>query len=529
MSVAPRNPKTAPRAVAKARTRSHPRDLEQIVAGWPRWARLLVPFVLGAVGALGHEDLPFNILAIFASLVLAGLLMPLRAKSAAWFGWLFGLGYFAITLRWLVEPFLVDVARHGFMAPFAIFLMAGGLALFWAAAFGTARRIAGQGAWAMLLLPVTLALAELARGHVLSGFPWGMASYTLIGSVGDVWFAWVGPYGTSFLLFAVAGITAFCLYRGWTLIWPALVVVLFATIGLQAVTPVAPDPSAQTVRLVQPNAPQHQKWDREWMPVFFDRAVQLTREGDAADVVIWPETSVPALLEYADPWLEEMARAARGAPIVAGIQRRTGDAFYNSAILLEGPTTVAAISDKAHLVPFGEYIPLAWLLEPIGLGVIVEQVAGFERGMGDGMMQVEGLGRVRVLICYEGIFPEDMQTGGPRADILMIITNDAWFGNFAGPRQHLIQAQARAIEQGLPVIRAANTGISAVIDARGTVVDSLALNEAGYLDSALPRALPPTLYSRIGDIPLIVLLLASMIGAILGRRRFGVDAAQPDA
>jgi apolipoprotein N-acyltransferase len=282
------------------------------------------------------------------------------------------------------------------------------------------------------------------------------------------------------------------------------------------------------VRLIQPNAPQHQKWDRDWMPVFFDRAIAQTGAEDAADVVIWPETSVPALLDYAQPWIEQMSLAARGAPIVAGIQRRDGVGYYNSAILIDGPSTVAAISDKAHLVPFGEYIPLAWLLEPIGLGTLVEQVAGFVPGSGDGLMEVDGLGLARVLICYEGIFPEDMQRGEARPDVLLIITNDAWVGSNAGPRQHLVQAQARAIEQGLPVFRAANTGISAVIDARGDIADFLPLNEEGYLDAAVPAPLPPTFYARIGDWPLVVLLLLCGGAGVASRNRLSVDETRPE-
>ena len=502
----------------------HPSSLRNRFAALPRALRLLVPIALGGFAALGHEAWMTGFAAVSIALTLAFLILPEHRRVAAWFGWLLGLGYFGVTLRWLIEPFLVDPMRHGWMAPFAILLMAGGLALFWALAVWVSRWIAGRSASVMFWLPVTLAAAELARGHVLSGFPWGMLSYTLIGGVGDVWFAWVGPYGTNFLLLALLGAVSFCLHKGWTLVWPALVGVLVATIGLQTLLPRSSDSASQSVvRIVQPNAPQHQKWDREWMPVFFDRAIELTGDGAAPDVVIWPETSVPALLDFAQPWMEQMSLAARGAPVVAGIQRREGDTYFNSAILIDQPENVTAISDKAHLVPFGEYIPLAWLLEPVGLGTLVEQVAGFSPGTGDGLMQIDGLGLARVLICYEGIFPEDMQRGEVRPDVLLIITNDAWFGMGAGPRQHLMQAQARAIEQGLPVVRAANTGISAIIDPWGKVTDSLPLNEAGYLDAIVPHAIAPTMYSKMGDWPLFVLLSLCMFVGIARRKRIRID------
>lgn len=506
----------------------HPSRLGPWLEGRSRVLRWGAPLLFGALMALGHEPFVAG-WPVLVALVVFALALPRSRRGAALAGWLFGLGYFAVTLRWIVEPFLVDVARHGWMAPFAIFLMAGGLALFWALAAWGARALAGPRPVAVLWLAVLMALAELARGHLFTGFPWGLPSYALIGSVWDVWFAWVGPYGLTFLVAAVAYVMAYCLLRGWTLIWPALVGVLFATLGVGAVTPVAPEPADRVVRVIQPNAPQHLKWDRDWMGVFYNRALDLTQAGEAADVVIWPETSVPALVDTAGPLFAQMAEAARGAPVVAGIQRASQGAYFNSAVVLDGPTTVADIYDKAHLVPFGEYIPFAALLRPLGLGVLVDQVAGFTPGAGQGLLDVDGLGRVRVLICYEGIFPEEITTGTDRPDVLLILTNDAWFGQGAGPRQHLVQARARAIEQGVPVIRSANTGISAVIDARGDIVARLDLNEAGYLDAAVPRALPETVYARMGDWPLAVLLVLCTFAGVVARRRFAVDGGQAGA
>jgi len=462
---------------------------------------------------------------ILVGFVLACLSLPMTRRAAAIHGWLLGVGYFAVTLRWIVEPFLVDVARHGWMAPFAIFLMAGGLALFWGFAGWAARFVSGARPAGVLIFPVFLTAMELTRGHVFTGFPWGLWSYALVGSVWDIWLAWVGPYGLNGLIAVVAGGTAYCLTRGWTLVWPALVGVLFATIGVQALSAVTMPVGSNTVRVIQPNAPQHQKWDPEWMPVFYNRALDQTEAGEAPDVVVWPETSVPNILNHAEPLLDQMSRAARGAPVVAGVQREDRGDYYNSLIVLDGPNEVSQIYDKSHLVPFGEYIPLADWLSPLGLGVLVDQVAGFRSGEQPGVLEIEGLGRARVLICYEGIFPEEVQTDEPRADILLIITNDAWFGTGAGPRQHLVQARARAIEQGLPVIRSANTGISAVIDARGKIMASLPLNEAGYLDALVPLPLPPTLYSRIGDWPLVLLLIVVGGSALVARFRFAVDAS----
>lgn len=506
-------------------------DLPDFLRGKPSvWLSVLrAAFVilLGVFLARAHDVTvlgPFHALVALALTLLCARVDEVR--KAAMFGWLLGIGYFGWTLRWIVEPFLVDIARHGWMAPFAIALMAAGLALFWAAAFGVARWLGGRKN-AILWIPVTLTLAELARGHVLSGFPWGLLSYSMIGSVADVWLAWIGSYGSLFVLLVFAAAIQRVFLRDRLAAGAVIVATIGATLLLNVVTPIAPDATDRTVRIVQPNATQNLKWDRDWMPVFFERALELTRIGEAADVVIWPETSIPSLLNYADPLIEQMSVAARGGTVVAGIQRRDGDSYYNSAIVIDGPQTVSAIADKSHLVPFGEYIPLAWLLRPLGLGTLVDQVAGFTAGSGTGLVEIDGLGVARILICYEGIFPEEIQVGDVRPDVLLIITNDAWFGTGPGPRQHLVQAQARAIEQGLPVLRAANTGISAVIDARGAIADSLPLNEAGRLDALVPAGLPPTLYAKIGDWPLLVLLLICIAAGVARRKPLIVDGAPP--
>ena len=502
----------------------HPKDLADRIAARPRVIRWAIPVLMGGLMALAHEPVVGN-WPILVGLVLACLALPINRRASALHGWLVGVGYFGVTLRWIVEPFLVDIARHGWMAPFAIFLMAGGLALFWGLAGWLARFVSGPRPSGILYFACFLTAAELLRGHIFTGFPWGLWAYSLVGSVWDVWLAWVGPYGLNGLIAAVAGVTAYCLYRGWTLIWAGLVGVLFATLGLQALSAVTMPVGTNVVRVVQPNAPQHQKWDPEWMPVFYNRALEQTAAGEAPDVVVWTETSIPNLLNYAAPQLEQMSGAARGAPIVAGVQRSDNEGYYNSLIVLDGPTEVSQIYDKAHLVPFGEYIPFANLLRPMGLGVLVDQVAGFQSGSRSGVLEIEGLGRARVLICYEGIFPEEILADEPRPDVLLIITNDAWFGKGAGPRQHLVQAQARAIEQGLPVIRSANTGISGVIDARGKIIASLPLNEAGFIDAIVPRPLPLTQYARMGDWPLLVLLFLAGMSAVVARIRFGVDAS----
>jgi apolipoprotein N-acyltransferase len=272
-----------------------------------------------------------------------------------------------------------------------------------------------------------------------------------------------------------------------------------------------------TLRLIQPNAAQHEKWDPEKIPVFFDRQLALTAApptGAQPDLVIWSETAIPWALDLAGTALEEIARAGGQAPVALGVQRRTQTRYFNSMVVLAPGGGVAQTYDKHHLVPFGEYMPLGDMLANIGITALASRHGnGYSAGPGAKLLDMGKLGKALPLICYEAVFAHDVNAAPERPAFLIQITNDAWFGKGAGPLQHLAQARMRAIEQGLPLARAANTGVSAMIDPQGRVTASLPLNTAGFLDATLPAALPPTLYSRTGDWPLGGLLLVGLFGA----------------
>jgi apolipoprotein N-acyltransferase len=275
------------------------------------------------------------------------------------------------------------------------------------------------------------------------------------------------------------------------------------------------------VRLIQPNAPQDQKWDAAHRDVFLTRMITMTGQGPRPDLIVWPETAVPYLLNYVHGDLVLMAEAARGAPLVFGIQRRDEDLSYHNSLVVMGQGGVLRSTyDKRHLVPFGEYIPGGDLLGQFGIhGLATSDGAGFAAGTAPPRINLPGIGDAIPLICYEGIFAEEVGDQGARPRLLLLITNDAWFGAAAGPYQHLAQARLRAIEQGLPMVRVANTGVSAMIDARGRIVASLPLNSDGALDVALPAARAATLYSRVGDWLLFGILTLLTLGCYLGRRR----------
>ncbi|PWE31375.1 apolipoprotein N-acyltransferase [Maritimibacter sp. 55A14] len=482
----------------------------------------------GLMAAAGHVPLALPVLGFpgFALVIWLVSAAP-AARAAMWRGCFAGLGYFAATLFWIVEPFLVDVARHGWMAPFALVFLAAGMALFWGAAAWLGAALGRGPAARAGVFAAALALAGLGRAYLLTGFPWALPAYIWTETPVIQLAAWTGAHGLGLLTLLAAALPGMAAARGRRAIalggTAALgLVALGWGMGAARLAEDMPAPRDLRVRLVQPNAAQHLKWKPAMIPVFFERALALTAApaARAPDLVVWPETAMPWLLSTAGPALEEM-RAAAGprATVAFGAQRR-GDAggFHNSLVVMEAGTAVpGTIYDKHHLVPFGEYMPFSDLAARLGIRGLAEQLGGgYAPGPGPRLVPTGGGLTALPLVCYEAVFPQDVFRAPVRPDYLLHVTNDAWFGQLAGPWQHLAQARVRTIEQGLPMLRAANTGISAVIDARGRMLDTLALGQAGHVDADLPGALPPTFYARWRDMPafwavaLLLLALAAM-------------------
>ena len=489
--------------------------MQAVAAG--RIRLTLLALLTGAVAALGQA--PFGLWPV-SVLAFAAVFDLFRASSstrlAAYLGWIFGTGYFAVSLNWIVEPFLVDPVRHGWMAPFAITFLSTGLALFWALSFGLARALGGS-AW---VFAATLILTEAARGVLFTGFPWAQPGHIWIDTPLLQLAAYIGALG----LIGVTLTLSLLLWRAFVsgYVQTAIMGALLLAIPVLPLLPAeqAQQQDAPIIRLIQPNAPQHEKWDPAMIPTFFNRQMDYTRATPTPDLVVWPETSIPVDLGTAQPTLREMSRASRGTPIVVGAQRLNGVRRYNSLALLGSDGQISALYDKHHLVPFGEYIPYGDFFARFGLrGMAANDGNGFSAGPGPVVIDIPDLGTALPLICYEGVFPYDLANAPERADFILLITNDAWFGEFSGPYQHFAQARLRSVEQGLPMIRVANTGISAMIDAQGRVTASLPLGQAGYLDAALPPPIAPTVYARMGDLPILLLMTAVVAGAVALRRR----------
>ncbi len=480
--------------------------------------RVVLALALGALVALGQA--PFGLWWV-ALAALGGVVWLVAAapgpRAAATVGLAAGVGQFGLALSWIVEPFLIDVARHGWMAPFALVFLSVGLALFWAAAAA----LAALSRHPALGFVAAFAALEWLRGVMLTGFPWAMLGHVWIGTPVDQVAALAGPSALSLVALLVAALPVAWRWRG-AVASGAILAVAFG-FGLWRLDQPLPAPREGTVRLVQPNAAQSLKWDQALADMHLDRLLDLTAAGTPADLTIWPETAVPFMLEYAPSVAEMVTAASGGRPVALGIQREDEGRYYNSLRVLEGEGSEFDRYDKFHLVPFGEYMPFGDLAHDwFGLAAFAAQAGNFySAGTGPRVLDLGRFGRVLPLICYEAIFPRLVNAAPERADWLLQITNDAWFGVWTGPFQHFDQARLRAVEQGLPLVRVANTGVTAVIDARGRVVERLPFGEIATLDIRIPGALPPTPYSRWGDLPVGLLLAGLALLAFRPRRRAG--------
>lgn len=486
------------------------------------WRPGLASALAGLVAASGQAPLGFWPLTLLAlGWLTLGQAQATGWRDRLWRGWAAGAGYFAGTLFWITEPFMVDAAKDGWMAPFALIFMAGGMALFWMLAAAVAGLGRGPSDRAFGFA-VGLAASDLLRGYIFTGFPWALVGHVWVNTPVAQWAAFVGPVGLSILTMALALLPIVA--GRVTAARVGLALLLLAGLWLGGVARLAQTeaPRAQQVRvrLVQPNATQALKWQPGMWDVFLDRqmAANAAPAEQPLDLIVWPETAVPYLLEDAGFIFDEARAASGDVPMVLGVQRAEGSLYFNSLVALDRAGAVIASYDKHHLVPFGEYIPFGDVMARFGISAFAAQAGnGYSAGLGVRVLDLGRAGMVLPLICYEAVFPQDLRAA-ERADWIVQITNDSWFGNLAGPWQHLAQARLRAIEQGLPLLRAANTGVTAVIDAKGRVLQSLPLNVEGWLDADVPPAMGATPYARSGDLPATMLLCGGIL--VLLRRRW---------
>lgn len=500
----------------------------------PRLSALL----LGALAALALP--PFHLYPLL--LTFAGLLDLLRQTErrvdAFVLGWCFGFAHFLLGLYWIGIAFFTDAERFGVFAMPAVLLLCAYLACYPALAAWLTVAYRWQSPVASaLVLALAWTITEIARGVLFGGFPWNLIGYAFAQSTAiSQLAALTGIHGLSLLAVMLGALPIAWLERGERTAWRpiaaavALVLVIWTGGALRLADAVAEPNAAVRLRLVQGNIAQQQKWEPEARARAFQRHLALSADGPGAVThVIWPESATPYPLEQ-DPVARQMI-AAIVPP--AGLLLTGGERLdltseppraWNSLFAIDDTATIRARYDKHDLVPFGEFLPLRDLLSRVGLRKLTHGTIDFQAGPGRQTMALPGLPPAGPLICYEAIFPGSVADRSNRPDWLLNITNDAWFGRSTGPYQHFAMARMRAIEEGLPLVRSANTGISAVVDPWGRVQAELGLGETGVLDAALPRPLPaPPPFARTGPAIVGVPAVALALGAVLleTRRRRG--------
>jgi apolipoprotein N-acyltransferase len=533
---------------------------QPIVLAWG-WRRSLIAVLAGAASTLGLA--PIDIWpALFVTFpVLVWLIDGAAAsrwgsiRAAFAIGWWFGLGYFLSGLYWIGAAFLVDAKTFGWLMPFAVTLLPAGLALFTGFGVALARALWTPGPLRILTLAAALAAAEWLRGHVLTGFPWNAFGYALTTPLPLAQsVSLFGIWGQTFIAIAVFASPATMADERRETRRPALPALLagltLIALGTFGMVRLARNPTELVdnvhLRIMQPNLQQGEKFNYAARHEIMSRYVALSERastGAAASAsatsvaapsptglrdvthLVWPESAFPFFLAQDGEALAAIANMlpARTVLITGAASQaepapgRIGLRAYNSVYVIDHTGTILQSYDKQHLVPFGEFLPFQDALERLGLMQLTKVQGGFLRGERRRRIAVAGAPDFLPLICYEVIFPGETVPKGERPDWLLNVTNDAWFGISSGPYQHFHQARVTAIAEGLPLVRAANNGISAVVDPLGRVLGALALGQEGLLDAALPRPIPATIYARIRDILFFIVVGVTLFTSLMTR------------
>jgi apolipoprotein N-acyltransferase len=523
-------------------------QLMQGVGAARGWRRASIAFGAGAASALSQAPINFWPVLFVTFPLLVWLIDGTRQGrgraiwSCAVTGWCFGFGYFVAGLYWIGHAFLVDAQTFGWLLPIAVTGLPAYLAVFTALGCAGARLLWTRGASRILAFAVALTIAEWARGHALTGFPWNVFGYALASPLPLAQIASIlGIWGMTFVALAVFATPATLIDdradtpRRWLPLLVATAVLvalaLFGALRLSHMPTRLLDGVA--LRIMQPNLQQDSKFNYSAKAQVMSRYIALSgrmsalRPHGLADVthLIWPESAFPFYLSSEPDALAQLAAMLPEKTLLLTGADRTGAPppgaagtdVHTSIYVIDHQGSVPALYDKVHLVPFGEFLPFQSLLERVGLTQLTKVVGGLVAGGKRQPMPVPGTPATIPLLCYEVIFADEIRRSGAQSLWLLNLTNDGWFGISSGPYQHFSQARLRAIEQGLPLVRAANTGISAVVDPVGRIIQSLPLGAEGLLDAPLPAAIAPTFYARFGDALVAVLLAGALV--IVVRRR----------
>ncbi len=519
-----------------------------VVLAWG-WRRAAIALAAGAVSAVALAPiyfwpvllLTFPVLVWLVDGAAAGRLGSLGSAFAA--GWCFGFGYFLASLYWIGNAFLVDAKIFGWLLPFAVAGLPAGLALFTGLGLALARLLWVPGATRLVSLAFALTLAEWLRGHVLTGFPWNTFGYALTAPLALAQSAALfGIWGLTFLAVAIFASPALYVDEPKDTPRPLLplaagvaILVALAAYGTARLyaQPTSFVPGVH-LRIMQPNLQQDEKFNYAARQAVMQHYLALSDRAAGADArgmqdvthLIWPESAFPFFLTREPEAMAQIAGLLAGKAVLITGGVRPADPVppdgritraYNSIYVIGKDGSIVSVYDKVHLVPFGEFLPFQSLLERIGFVQLTKVPGGFLSGGRRRALAIPGAPRALPLICYEAIFPGEAVPRGERPGWLINVTNDGWFGKSPGPYQHFQQARVLAIAEGLPLVRAANTGISGVVDPLGRVIKALPLGTEGVLDAPLPQPIPRTLYARAGDAVAGLMMALSLI--LIIRRR----------
>lgn len=498
----------------------------QTIANLAGWQRQGVAMLAGALTALALPPV-YALPVCFITFPLLTFLLDgihtrhdgqtaKRARLTFLTGWSFGFGYFVAGLWWIAHAMLIDPASYWWAIPLAVFGLPAVLAVYWGLATLLAFPLWQKGYGRLLALAFGFGVAEWLRGVLFTGFPWNAIGYTampipLLMQPAAV-FGLYGMNALAVLVFATPALAAGEHIRKTGFAITALLVAAalgFSLTRLPETMPAA-DANSLAVRLIQPSVPQDEKAGHETLRANFEHHLRLTsaaphtaRQAAAIpQLIIWPETSVPYPLETPGLLPQIAARLQHNQQALVGAIRMKRDNsryhYFNSMQLIDHQGRIKASADKVHLVPFGEYMPFGTLFRRLGIQGIAEIAGGYSVGDKRRTITLSDGTVILPLICYEIIFPTGLDYEGPAPDMLVNISNDAWFGNTPGPRQHLLQAQLRAVEQGLPVLRATNNGISAVIDPYGRITAMLGYDQIDFIDAYVPAKIIPFWRGGVG-------------------------------
>ncbi|MBN9564983.1 MAG: apolipoprotein N-acyltransferase [Alphaproteobacteria bacterium] len=505
--------------------------------------RLIASFILGVFSAFGFA--PYSWL-IFIGIGLTGLYALVSHTSSHrinfWIGYLHGLGMFGVSLYWINNAMFVDLSRFWWLIPIGVLTIPAILSFYVGAStylFSKLKPFINMHFWP-LLFSLLWCVFEWLRGHMFTGFPWNLLGYTLSEHLPMIQIASIfGVYGLSLILcFALVTIShSFNFYTGRglsSLLIPTLLLSMLYGFGFWRLQEHKTTYHETNIRLVQPNISQKRRWDFSQNNAIFIEQLDLaykTPSDKPIHLIILPEaafSSIPLFFEHDPLRRQQVGKGLMpGALMIVGASRfvihETGEDIYNSIIVIDHKGDIVSTYDKSHLVPFGEYIPLRKPLEAIFPTTTIRKITAGDRdfsfGTGIQSLNLNHYPAASPLVCYEVIFPGKVTPkNSHRSQWLLNLTNDAWYGNSAGPYQHVQIAQMRAVEEGMPMVRVAFTGISAIFDAVGRPIKMLPLETKGVIDSPLPKPLDEsTPYSQRKDVTLFGLALFLLALSLLSK------------